>query len=300
MDILLVSVNRERTPYPVFPLGLACLAGPLTAAGHRLQVLDLCFADDPNKAVEHAMEEFGPKAVVISIRNIDNVTWPDSRSYLGGVKEVVARCRDKATVILGGSGFSLMPAEVLAFVEGDYGVVGEGEEVLPRLIAHLASGNDGSRLPGVIARGEKQWLPSEPVLTFGTPDRHLFAVSRYRREGGMANLQTKRGCPFGCIYCTYPLLEGGNVRLRPIAEIVAEIRELEEQYGVDYIYFVDDIFNYPPEFAEKLCRAMSDAGVKANWSAFINPGFVTPALLDAMVRAGCDAVEFGTDSGSDA
>jgi radical SAM superfamily enzyme YgiQ (UPF0313 family) len=85
-----------------------------------------------------------------------------------------------------------------------------------------------------------------------------------------------------------------------VDDIVAEMRELAEVYGVDYIYFVDDIFNYPPEFAERLCRAITAAGLKVNWSAFINPGFVTPALMQAMVEAGCDAVEFGTDSGSPA
>lgn len=116
----------------------------------------------------------------------------------------------------------------------------------------------------------------------------------------MANLQTKRGCPFSCCYCTYPLLEGQAMRLRSVAEIVAEIRALRDEQGVDYLYFVDDIFNYPVAFASELCTAMIAAGLQVNWSAFINPDFITPQLLDLMRRAGCDAVEFGTDSGSPA
>jgi radical SAM superfamily enzyme YgiQ (UPF0313 family) len=114
----------------------------------------------------------------------------------------------------------------------------------------------------------------------------------------MANLQTKRGCPFSCIYCTYPLLEGSRMRLRPIEEIISEIRALVEDHGVNYLYFVDDIFNFPPEFAEGLCRAMVREKLSINWSAFINPGFVGPSLFAAMLAAGCDAVEFGTESGS--
>ena len=114
----------------------------------------------------------------------------------------------------------------------------------------------------------------------------------------MANLQTKRGCPFGCVYCTYPLLEGSRVRLRPVGEVIAEIRELTAFRGVEYLYFVDDIFNYPPDYALELCLAMVGEGVKVNWSAFINPQFVTPQLMDAMVAAGCDALEYGSDSGS--
>jgi radical SAM superfamily enzyme YgiQ (UPF0313 family) len=300
MDILLVSANRERSPYPVFPIGLAFLAGPLAAAGHRLRGLDLCFTPDPEKAMDEALAEFRPGAVVVSIRNLDNVTWPGSRSYLRGVMAVVERCRGIVPVIVGGSGFSLMPAELLAHLDADYGVVGEGEEVLPLLIDAIAHDGPLPELPGVLARGTDRWLPPRPVAAVGTPDRTLFDVARYHREGGMANVQTKRGCPFACIYCTYPLLEGCRVRPRPVAEIVAEIRGLAEEHGVDYIYFVDDIFNYPTDFATALCRAMNDARLAVNWSAFINPGFITPELMGAMVEAGCDAVEFGTDSGSPA
>jgi radical SAM superfamily enzyme YgiQ (UPF0313 family) len=131
-----------------------------------------------------------------------------------------------------------------------------------------------------------------------SPERSLFNVTRYHSEGGMANVQTKRGCPFGCIYCTYPLLEGRCMRLRPIGEIISEIRTLIDDFGVSYLYFVDDIFNYPPEFAAQLCQAMKAARLPINWSAFINPDFITAGLMDDMLAAGCDAVEFGSDSGS--
>lgn len=88
------------------------------------------------------------------------------------------------------------------------------------------------------------------------------------------------------------------MRLRPIQDIIAEIRSLADDHGVSYIYFVDDIFNYPTEFAEQLCRAMAAERLPINWSAFINPAFMPPGLLDVMLAAGCDAVEYGTESGS--
>lgn len=298
MKLLLISANRERDPYPVFPIGLACLAGPLAAAGHVLTVLDLCFEPDPPLAISSALAECQPDAVVISLRNLDNVTWPGSHSYLDEVRDIVALCHARAVTIIGGSGFSLMPVEILAAVGADYGVAGEGEQQLPLLLDCLEAGGDPSALPGVVVPGRPGFIPPLPVDTLGTPDRTLFDVARYHSQGGMANLQTKRGCPFGCIYCTYPLLEGRCMRLRPIAEIIAEIRTLVDGYGVSYLYFVDDIFNYPPDFAEELCRAMIAERLPINWSAFINPDFITPELMDAMLAAGCDAVEFGSDSGS--
>jgi len=300
MDILLISANREKSPYPVFPLGLAFLAGPLATAGHELRAIDLCFADDPETAVSEAFSARIPEAVIISIRNIDNVTYPGSRSYLAGVRKIVDLCRGRTTVILGGSGYSLMPREVLEFLDGDFGVVGEGEETLPLLLECLSRNEFPRHLPGVLAKGEAGYLPPRPVELIGMPDRRLFPVERYNREGGMANLQTKRGCPFSCIYCTYPILEGSRVRLRDINAIIHEIRDLVENFGTEYIYFVDDIFNYPMDFAESLCRAITAAALNVKWSAFINPGFITPQLIRLMVEAGCDAMEFGTDSGSPA
>ena len=298
MNILLVSANREQNPYPVFPLGLSYLAGPLESRGHRLQVLDLLFAGDPQASLSRALDDFSPGAVVISIRNIDNVTFPGTKSYLSGIRDIVESCRGRATVIVGGSGFSLMPVQLLARLDADFGVVGEGEAVLPELLASLEGGLPADSLPGVLVRGKSDFLPAALVRQIGRPDRRLFPVERYHLKGGMANLQTKRGCPFGCIYCIYPLLEGNRLRLRPIPEITAEIRALFEDHGVSYLYFVDDIFNYPPEFAEELCRAMVREGLPINWSAFINPGFAGASLFEAMVAAGCDAVEFGSESGS--
>jgi len=298
MKILLLSANRERSPYPVFPIGLAYLAGPISAAGHELSALDLCFEKEPEQALAASLDAFSPDLVVISLRNIDNVTWPNCRTYLEGVREVVAVCRGHARVVVGGSGFSLMPREILALLDADYGVVGEGEEVLPLLVGRIERDESVVGLPGLLVKGDDGFLPPLPVERIGTPERNLFDVSRYQREGGMANVQTKRGCPFACIYCTYPLLEGRTMRLRPISEIMAELRSLRDDIGVNYVYFVDDIFNYPTEFAVELCRTMSREQLGINWSAFINPAFITPALLDSMLAAGCDAVEYGTESGS--
>jgi radical SAM superfamily enzyme YgiQ (UPF0313 family) len=298
MKVLLLSANRERDPYPVFPIGLSYLAGPLAKAGHKLSVLDLCFEQDPDAAVVTALAEHCPDATIISLRNLDNVTWPDSFSYLPGLRRIVETCRASGTVIVGGSGFSLMPLEILTAVGADYGIAGEGEEVLPLLLECIKSGRDPSSLPGVVVSGALSFVPPRLISRICSPERSLFNVARYHSEGGMANVQTKRGCPFSCTYCTYPHLEGRVMRLRPVDEILAEIHTLVDDFGVSYLYFVDDIFNYPPAFASELCRAMTAAKLPVNWSAFINPDFITRELMEEMLAAGCDAFEFGSDSGS--
>ncbi|MCL2761353.1 MAG: radical SAM protein [Desulfuromonadales bacterium] len=298
MKLLLVSANREHSPYPVFPIGLAFLVPKLEEAGHQVEGLDLCFSDNPMADLHAALERYKPDVSIISMRNVDNVAYPGVRSYVDGVKEVVTLCKKYGKTIIGGSGFSIFPVQLMEIFGADYGNVGEGEDLLPELLAIVENGELPVGLPGVIIQGEKNFRPIKRVSDIGTPDRRLFDVGLYNKKGGMANLQTKRGCPFSCTYCTYPMLEGANIRTRPVEDIVKEIQHLVNDYGVDYIYFVDDIFNFPTEFAGGLCRKIVEEKLHVNWSAFINPDFLPPKLLDEMLAAGCDAVEFGTEAGS--
>ncbi len=301
MKILLLSVNRERMPYPVFPLGLAYIAGALKGKGHQIEVMDLCFSEEVSLDLYRTLHRFQPGLIGISLRNLDNLTYPTSVSYLKEVEEVIKICRQmtSAPLVLGGSGYSLAPKNLLSYFDIDFGIIGEGEEIFLQLIETLEQGKEilpssnllikGKSIPALIEGGKVFPLPN--------PDRSLFRTYRYLEEGGMANIQTKRGCPFSCIYCTYPLLEGKRIRLRETKDIVDEIQNLTEE-GIDYLYFVDDIFNYPPAFAEALCQEMVKRKIKVRWSAFVNPGFLSEPLLQSMKEAGCAGIEFGTDSGS--
>src|SRR4030042_3846914 len=301
MKILLISVNREKMPYPVFPLGLAYLVRVLKEEGYRIEVLDLCVSQDPSVELKETLQRFQPDLIGLSLRNLDNLTYPPPVSYLKEVEEVIQVCHQYSSskLVIGGSGYSLAPKELLQHLDIDFGIVGEGEEVYLQLVKSLKNQSPLSPSPHLLIK--RVPLPGltvgARVLPIKTPDRSLFETRRYLEKGGMGNIQTKRGCPFSCIYCTYPLLEGKGIRLRKIEEVVEEIHRLVEE-GIDYVYFVDDIFNYPPSFAEALCREIIRSKIDVKWSAFVHPGFLTENLLNMMKEAGCMGIEFGTDSGS--
>ncbi len=301
MKILLISVNRERMPFPVFPLGLAYIAKALREEGHQIEVMDLCFSQEVPVELKSAFHRFQPDLIAISLRNLDNLTYPTSVSYLKEVEEVVGICRQSTSsrLVIGGSGYSLAPKELLQQLDVDFGIVGEGEEVFLQLVRNL-EGKDSIAPSSCLLVKEKPFpalIEGARVFSLQGPDRSLFQTNRYLEEGGMGNIQTKRGCPFSCIYCTYPLLEGKKVRLRKIEEVAEEIQRITE-HGVDFVYFVDDIFNYPPSYAEALCREIIRGKMEVKWTAFVNPGFLDETLLQLMKEAGCVGVEFGTDSGS--
>jgi radical SAM superfamily enzyme YgiQ (UPF0313 family) len=300
MRILLISANRERMPYPVAPLGLAYIAGALRSGGHDVRAIDLCFSEVIERDLTKIIKDFSPDVIGISLRNLDNLTYPPSISYLPELEETIkiVRQHTAAPIVMGGSGFSVAPLPLMQRLDVDFGVVGEGEKSMRELVERLEQDTPPHGIPGVLIKGKDEFPPHQPLEPFGAPDRGVLDTAAYLRDGGMANIQTKRGCPFNCIYCTYPLLEGKRVRVREVGEVVRELKVLQAEHGVDYIYFVDDIFNYPPDYTEALLREMIAQGVRMQWTAFVNPRFLPPEITALMAQAGCQGVELGIDSGS--
>ncbi len=296
MKVLLISANRLTSPYPVYPLGLDYVAGAVEP-GHQVRIVDLCGADDDRPVVE-AIFGFAPDLVGISLRNIDNTDSANSVGFIGELRKVVETVRSatRAPVVLGGSGFSLFPRAVLDTVRADYGVVGEGER-FGRLLDALQAGRPVDGLEGVVVPGQDMRSAPEPFggecrrrLPEG-PDR----TGLYLGRGGMLNMQTKRGCPFSCLYCTYPLIEGGKLRLFSPEHKGAEARALQEA-GARYLFIADSAFNADHAHAAEVALAMQRAGVTIPWGAFLAPLAAPDGFYQRLAEAGCTHAEFGTDT----
>lgn len=307
MRVLLVSANQERSPDPVAPLGACYVATATAAAGHDVELLDLCFSDDVERDVKAAVAGHRPDVVGLSMRNVDNCAYPDTVSYTPHYARVAAACRAvrEVPIVLGGSAFTTMPRFYLPRLEAPYGIVGEGEVAFPALLARLARGESPDDLPGVarwhaadgrVVVNPPAWLPAVDEVH---ADRRWMDVAAYYREGGMANLQTKRGCHYKCTFCAYPIIEGKGMRTRDPAGIAAEVRAMLDEHGVTQFFVVDSVFNAPRGYAERVCEALRPLGRHIRWSCFVTPGNFTGELLDAMVAAGCQSIDFGTDAGSD-
>jgi radical SAM superfamily enzyme YgiQ (UPF0313 family) len=132
----------------------------------------------------------------------------------------------------------------------------------------------------------------------GLPMRQRFDMQRYYERGGALNIQTKRGCYFECVFCSYPLIEGSKVRMRTPEAVVDEIAEVRAAHGIRHWFFVDNIFNMPIRHAKEICEALIARDVDVEWSGYLNPKFIDEELCALMARSGCRAIEFGTDSGS--
>ena len=135
-SILLVSANRYKEPYPVYPLGISYLKSYLRQRLPQYKVLvfdcNLGTRDDLSTLI--AQEQ--PRYVGIAFRNADDVNSLRDNNFLTGYRQVVDTVREATQVplIIGGAGFSIFPQRFMALMEADYGLAGEGEESLARLI----------------------------------------------------------------------------------------------------------------------------------------------------------------------
>jgi radical SAM superfamily enzyme YgiQ (UPF0313 family) len=307
MKVLLVATNRERSPYPVAPLGALCVAAAASAAGHQVEFLDLGLESSPQKALRRALKTGGHQAVAFSIRNLDNCWAFAPRLYFDEVRELAETVRDgfKGPLILGGSGFSVSPNGWLSRLQAAGGVIGEGERAFPEVLARLEAGRPLEGIDGVITAPKNDvpvaTLSARAVARLGElpfPAHDLCHYKAYLRRGGFVGVQTKRGCPFGCIYCIYPQLEGRRYRLRPPEAVVQEIEDVTVRSKVRDFFFVDSVFNDPREHALAICRELGRRRLPARWSAFCNPAGFDAELARAMKQAGCNGVEFGQDVAS--
>jgi radical SAM superfamily enzyme YgiQ (UPF0313 family) len=297
--ILLISANRCTTPDPVFPLGLAYLHAALRQAGHECVWLD-CLAD--GERFGEALKQCRPDFVGISLRNIDDVLIRKKETFFDGLVSLSAAIRREfnCPIILGGSGFSIFPRQLLELAGADFGIAGEGESGLVALIAALENRSDYRAIPGLVYRQDGKVVvnpaaPSASHQELIEADRPARIVGHYLQTGGMLNLQTQRGCAFRCCYCTYPVIEGRQHRRRPAEMVAAEFEQLQ-RLGARYAFIVDSVFNSSPRHVTEICEAFLRHNIKLPWGCFLRPQGLTPELMRLMARAGLAHIEFGSDS----
>jgi radical SAM superfamily enzyme YgiQ (UPF0313 family) len=302
MRVLLISANTEKINIPTLPFGLACVAASTKKAGHDVVMVDLMVEEDTQLVLEEAIEGFRPDMIGISVRNIDDQNMENPRFLLDPVKEIVASCRNLsgATIVLGGAGYSIFPESALSFLGADMGIQGEGEVVFPDLIERMERGAGLSGLPGLHLPGQGlqcKRMFAKNLDTLPLPDIDLLSLPSQKEEVWMP-IQTRRGCPLSCSYCSTEAIEGRVLRRHSPEAIVQWIARWQTA-GVRQFYFVDNTFNLPASHAKEICRKLIDRDLNIRWWSILYPKHVDEELIGLMDRAGCEQVSMGFESGSE-
>ena len=248
------------------PLGLAIIAAH-TPSNWKIRILD---------------ENFQPfRYRDANLIGITSFTPSAPRAYA-----IAREFRDKGIpVIMGGVHASMCPEEALQHV--DSVVIGEAESIWPQVIADAERGTLKR-----IYRGDMQEMNGQPV------PRHDLLHPRYVFH----SIQTSRGCPMNCDFCTVTAFNGNQYRLRPVKEVLDEL-ELFRDSGRALFFVDDNIVGYGKhhlERAKELFRGMIDRDLKLNWFSQASINIADDEeLLHLAAKSGCRLLLIGIEAETD-
>jgi putative variant cofactor biosynthesis B12-binding/radical SAM domain protein 1 len=303
MRVLLVQAFTALDMELVYPIGLAYLAAHLE--DHEVEIFDLnLYRDEPFAVLEERLRAFEPEAVGISLRNM-KVGMPGYQGDDFGPQQdtiqVIKRVCPGVKVIAGGTAFSLYAEAMMKRVPAiDLGMWGESERRFPELLSKLGRPQD---VKGVYYRkGDEICYTGAPApvnfVALKRPRRDLADHGPYLESSFVSvGVQSKRGCALRCIHCSDTYLLGHQVRMRPPGDVVDEMQELVEDFGVRQMFFCDQIFNIPVSHSIDICKEIVDRGLEIQWSAWFNEhrNTLPDELMVWLKRAGCGLLSFSPD-----
>lgn len=284
---------------PHLPLEFGYSKALLEAAGHEVQLVDAQMDAVDDAAIRATLADFRPDYTVLATAP-SYLFWRCPPPELRVPLRTAAAIRDVAgALVVVGPHASTTPGATLRKLDADVVVLGECEEVLPRIVAA------GSDLGGVTSVGWRRNGAFEvrgplasadmarlPALRWpaGYVARHAHHHHRFDTapDGAGAELEASRGCPYHCTFCAKENFRE-RYRRRPLETVLEELDGLVES-GATYVYFVDEIFQPNVALLEALVARNVRFGIQMRidlWSK---------ELLELLGAAGCVSIETGIES----
>ncbi|MFH1759922.1 MAG: cobalamin-dependent protein [bacterium] len=289
MKLLLVNTNRFKTP-PAVPVGLEYLITALENASHKLEILDLCFSNEPYKDLRSKILSKAPDIVLLSFRVLDTVLYHNNQCFIGDLLKLVQIThRLNKLVILGGAGFSCMPQEIMEYTKADFGIIGPGEIALPKLLQEL----EHSKMPKPEECSKLIDGYAAGILPDITHKRgKSFNYLQYIKAGGILGFSSHTGCPEGCIFCPEAKT---RVFYRNPKAVASEIKYIMYQ-GYREFHLCDSEFNTDLNYCIKLCDELKLKAPGMRWTAYVKYQPFNPEFFKALKNAGCHMVTLSLET----
>ena len=293
--------GRRLIPGATPPLGLLYIAAVLKEAGHEVFFVDGIHAEEKDFIRTIQQEDIQLVGFLMM-----GFGWSRAQDFLRNLKEA---CPD-VPIAVGGPWPDTMQRECLEENEAvDFSAMGDGEYIFRELVSCLESGGDLATVRGIAWRnGETITVnPAAPLIhdldALPFPARELIDVNIYRPSIGhyhrlpSTTMIGQRGCKHKCIFCHTNTWMRHGERYRSANNIVDEMQELEERYGVRDILFWDNNLTEDYESINERCEEISRRGLKVIWSGNSRADSLDLATAKAMKRAGCWKLLIGVESG---
>ena len=290
------------------PLGLAYIAATLEKNGIEVHIIDGTVMNFKNKSLENRISSIKPDIIGVTA-----LTPTLYRSY--EVINTSKKILPESLMVIGGPHTSLFPKDVLQENTNiDVSVYGEGEHTLLELVRNIENygknnGKSFENVKGIVYRNNGKIIKNEPRPYIGDldtvpfPSRHLLPMNEYRpalyqiKRSPNTNIIASRGCPFSCTFCSKGVY-GKKFRTRSPENVIVEIENLIEKYGIKELLFWDDTFTVNKQWVEDFCDLLQSKNFDLTWSCSSRVNKVDKALLQKMKNAGCWSIFYGIEAGS--
>jgi radical SAM superfamily enzyme YgiQ (UPF0313 family) len=282
----------------VEPLGPICVAACLEAEGHECKVFDLRIDGE-----EHGLDlckRFAPDVVGLQC----NFTTERNRTVR--LAQRIKRENPGVFVVVGGHDASRDPNwfhhEVIDAV-----AVGDGEEVMPPMVDAIQRHHDLATIPGLMLHRDGRWISTGHAPTrknlddYPLPARHLiehYADHYYINfHKPLALMETARGCPFKCNFCSVWKFHESTFREKSPERVVRELQAIK----AEAIFITDDIFWMNVRRGEQMARQIKAAGIKKFFTVQTRTDIICkfPHLIEMWKDCGKLAIFLGLESVTD-
>lgn len=304
MKVLLINPPwKHFAIYP--PIGLSYVAGYLNLKNIEYDLLEC----EANKITNEELKRIVEKG------NYDIAGLTATTSSFEAAKlcaQTIRKTGKNIKIVLGGVHASSLPKETIACDEFDVIVKGEGEITFYELIGRMRFSEDLAGLLGVcykkengevVENGNRPLVQDIDTLPFPArnklPNHKYLGAPSFPKVGNIATIVTTRGCPFPCTFCSAHAVWDKKIRMRSKQNVIDEIREVWEKYGVRVVMFKDDTFTLKKLRVYEICADIRKYFPDLLWNCSSRVDTVDYDLLKAMKESGCRLIEFGVESGSE-
>jgi len=301
---------EKGQPYP--PLGTLYAAAMARSKGFRVALFD-SMLEDPEAGFALALERHRPRVVIL---------YEDSFNFLS--KMCLLRSRElswkmRAAASAAGSIAAVHGSDASDHTEDylnqdfDTVILGEGEQTVCDLLDAIVRRGQIRNwdIPGLAWRdgrtGRVVTTARRPLQRdlsrLPIPARDLAPISAYadvwRRSSGYVstNVVASRGCPFRCNWCAKPIF-GNSYSLRPADSVAIEISKLKRLYGIEHVWFADDIFALNAKWTAEFADAMEHHSAVVPFKIQSRADLMRPETVSNLARAGCTEIWMGVESGA--
>ena len=271
------------------PLSLAFLEAYLHSHDLRAEIIDLYIQPFPKNTAEYWLPYISalrPRFIGIYVHSSALVT---ALTFIKKIKFATG-----LPIVVGGPHFTLFPETIPDTV--DYVVCGEGETALYELLT-----TKSKNMPRIIS-GTPLDIDSLPWPSFDyfINQPYDFAIDMFSMAPLVLPMNTSRGCPFKCKFCSNRRIFNGQSRLASAEKIFEEMVRLNKKYGATGIFFREDNFTQQPGRVLELCRLIKNRGLRIDWACESRVDILCnhKKLLIEMASCGCKGLYLGVESGS--